>query len=109
MVQGLLERLDNLTRYDIYTAAGELLEITRRNEGVEWAMFTMRDPLIRPHCSHFRTVNHPHRNQLRYTFLQQLPLYVIMSNSILATYAPRPSGSLQRHPVDFRCLEISDV
>jgi hypothetical protein len=35
MVQGALERLDNLTRYEIQMAAGELLKITRRDEGLE--------------------------------------------------------------------------
>ena len=67
---------DNLTRYEIYMAADELLKIIRRNEGLEWAKFSVRDPLIRLDCSHFRTVNHPHR---------QSTSLVIVSNSILLT------------------------
>jgi hypothetical protein len=37
MVQGALGRLDNLTRREIHMTAGELLKITRRDEGLEWA------------------------------------------------------------------------
>ena len=48
MVQGALKKSDNLTRYEIHMAAGELLKITRRNEGLEWAKFTVRDPSSDP-------------------------------------------------------------
>ena len=80
MVRCALERLGNSTcaRYEIHMATGELLRITRRNKGLEWAKFTVRDPLIGLYYSHFLTVNHPHKES---TF------FVILSNSILAMWA----------------------
>jgi hypothetical protein len=70
MVQRLLERLDYLTRYDIHTAAGEPLEITRRNEGVEWAKFTVRDPSLDPIAPIFEPSIILTGSQTRYPFLQ---------------------------------------